>query len=237
MANLVKPHWNALDPYYFHIFSDFIDDQSDIVAVDTITDTGTVTIGDAVGGIVALVPSDGTVADNDEAYLATPNEVFKFAAGKPIWCEAYVQFTEANTDDANIAFGMANAVAANLLVDNGAGFRTSGSIIAFLKVDGETVWRVVSRCNATLNNTLTTITAGGAAYQRLQIECVDRDPTYFKVMFKIDDQYARGTDGRVIEHILPFASATEMQLFLGVKNGDTNLETLNCDWWSASQTR
>jgi hypothetical protein len=237
MANLVKPHWNALDPYYFHVFSDWINDQSDIEAIDTITDTGTVTIGDAAGGIVALVPSDGTVADNDEAYVATPNEVFKFAAGKPIWCEAYVQFTEANTDDANVAFGMANAVAANLLVDDGAGLRTSGSIIAFLKVDGETVWRCVSRCNATLNSTTSTATAGGAAYQRLQIECVDRDPTYFTVVFKVDDQYCKDTNGSVIRHTLPFASSTEMSLFLGVKNGGANLETLNCDWWSASQTR
>ena len=56
--------WN-LDT--FHVFNDFITDQADTDWVDTITDTGTVAIGDEVGGVVTLTPSDATVADNDEA--------------------------------------------------------------------------------------------------------------------------------------------------------------------------
>lgn len=238
MANLVKPHPFAVDPWYYHVYSDFTnEDQLDAIGIDTVTDSGTVTVGDAAAGILALVPSDGTVADNDEAYFASPNECWKYAAGKPITFRASVQFTEANTDDANIGVGLANAVAANLLVDDGAGFRTSGSIAAFLKVDGETVWRCVSRCNATLNSTTTSITAGGSSYQLLEIEIVDGFGANFAVVFKIDREYCRDSNGVIIRHVLPYASATEMQMFLAVKNGGATLETLNCDWWSCSQTR
>ena len=68
----------------FVVDNDFLDDQSDLNAVDTITDSGSAVVGDARKGVITLLPSDGSVADNDEVYLATPNEVFCFVAAKPI---------------------------------------------------------------------------------------------------------------------------------------------------------
>src|SRR5215207_3884298 len=85
----------------FYVWNDFEKDQGDLDWVDTATDSGTVSVGDAANGIMALVASDGTVADNDEAYAATPNELFLVAAGRQLHFMADVQFTEANTDDAN----------------------------------------------------------------------------------------------------------------------------------------
>jgi hypothetical protein len=238
VGNLVKPGDLAVSPWYFRVEDDFIYDQLDNLWVDTITDSGTVSIGDAVGGIVALVPSDGTVADNDEAYLATPNEVFKLAAGKPIYAEALVQFTEAATNAANVAFGLADAPGANLLVDNGGGLRASGSVVAIYKIDGGTVWRCVTRNNGVVTDSVSTKTAGGSSYQTLSIEVVDRDPSNCTVVFKVDKQYLLdSTTGLVIRHTIALASATEMAGFLAVKNGGANLETLNCDYISFAQTR
>ena len=131
----------------FHIFNDFEKDQADTDWIDTITDSGTVTIGDAASGIAALVPSDGSVADNDEAYFATANELFLVNTTRSLYFRALIQFTEANTDDANIAVGFQNAVAANTLVDDGAGLRTTGNWFSIFKVDGETVWRANCRGN------------------------------------------------------------------------------------------
>lgn len=224
----------------FGIFDDFTDDQSDITWVDTITDTGTVTIGDAVGGIVALVPSDGTVADNDEAYIESPNEVFKFAADKPIICEAKVQFTEANTDDANIFFGLMDAIGANSLVDDGAGPKTSYSGAVFYKVDGGTNWWVEASLGATqtaveltATNSLdkTAKTAGGASYQKLRIEFRPYSSTAADVLYFIDDVHVYKITGFV------YTSATEMQVGAGVKNGGANLETLNIDYIGCYQLR
>lgn len=238
MANLVNTSRLLSNAYSYVVEDDFTGDQADTVFIDTVTDSGSVTIGDAVAGIAALVPSDGTVADNDEAYFACPNEVFLFAAGKPMIARARLQFTEANTDDANVAFGFLSAVAANAIVDNGAGIRTSGSGAVIYKVDGGTVWKCVTMMNGTQTVSTSATTAGGASYQVLEVEAVDAEHSQITVTFKVDGAYLRdSTTGLAIRHTVTISSATEMQVFAGVKNGDTNLETLNVDYIAAAQVR
>lgn len=227
-------------PLQFGFFDDF---EWMITAhrwTSVLTDSGTASVGDAAGGICALVPSDGTVADNDEAYLKSTAEIFKFAAGKPIMVEARLQFTEINTDDANIIFGIKDAVAANTLLDNGAGPAASYSGAVFFKEDGQTLWSVEKSIGATqvtaqltAANSLTkqAYTAGGASYQTLRIEAKPHGGGSMDVEFWID--------GVLVYKIkdTTYASATEMQVFAGVKNGDTNLETLNVDYIEAWQLR
>lgn len=220
-------------------FSDFIEDQSDITWIDTITDSGSATVGDAVGGIMALVPSDGSVADNDETYIACPNEIFKLAAGKPLYGVCRLQFTEANTDDANVGFFFQNAIGANSILDNGAGLKVSGDTIGIYKVDGGTVWKCVTVVNGgtALVNTSTT-TAGGSSYQKLEIFVEEESSTQIVATFKVDGDYLLdSTTGLRIRHVFAFASSTEMQVGAGVKNGDTNNETLNIDYIGACQVR
>lgn len=220
------------------IQDDFLYDQIDTAGfIDTITDSGTVTMGDAVGGIAALVPSDSSVADNDEAYFASPNEVFKLAAEKPLYAKARIQFTEANTDDANVFFGFGSAIAANFIVDNGAGMRTTGDVLGIYKVDGGTKWICISQVNGTAVTTTSTTTAGGSSYQKLEVEVVDHDSVAGYATFKCNGEYLRDTNGLVIRHRVPYASSTEMQVGFGVKNGFTNLETLNVDYVAAVQQR
>lgn len=205
----------------------------------TATDSGTVTVADAVGGVAPLVPSDGTVADNDEVYLLT-KEVFKIAAGKPLQASCRIQFTEANTDDANVAFGLMDAVAANSIVDNGAGLKTSFSGACFYKVDGGTRWQVIYSDGATqttadlsATNSLTKSaqSAGGASYQTLQIDIIPKTSTLVDVVFSID--------GSTVYKMLDktYASATEMSLFVGAKNGGANNETINVDSIRCHQKR
>ena len=177
------------------------------------------------------------MADNDEAYFASPNEVFKLAAGKPLYAKARIQYAEANTDDANIFFGFASAVAANLIVDNGAGMRTSGDLVGIYKVDGGTKWICISQVNGTAVTTTSATTAGGSSYQKLRIEVSDHDSSGGYATFKVDNEYLKDTNGNIIRHAVPYASATEMQIAFGVKNGGTNLETLNVDYVAAVQQR
>ncbi len=226
-------------PDCFIVEDDFIhtlNTTNDYVA--TLTDSGTATVVDAAKGILPIVASDGTVADNDEAYVQTKIEGWLFADNKPICCGAYVQFTEANTDDANIAFGMANAPVANTIVDDGAGIRTTGSSIAIYKVDGGTVWKCETTVNSVQTVSTSTTSAGGSSYQLLEIEVVDHNSTQIEVSFKVDGKYlVDSTSGLRIVHRVAFASATEMAMFAGVKNGGANLETLNVDYWYAVTRR
>lgn len=220
------------DDFYYYV-------DADLWTV-TATDSGTAAAGDAVGGKLTLTASDGTVADNDECYLESTKETFLIADNKSIYFKSIVQFTEANTDDANIFAGLANAVAANLLVDDGAGPRASGNIVCFYKVDGGTTWYVYSRNGSTVNNHDTLITAGGATPQTLEffVENQGDGSTNVKITFRIDGQWVMNSDtNRYREHVLPIASSTEMQVGFGVKNGGGNNQTLVIDYVYAAQVR
>lgn len=223
------------------IFSDFTDDYVSTSWVSTLTDSGTAGVGDAAGGIMALVASDGTVADNDEAYLESPNETFLFANNKPLLFEARIQFTEANTDDANIIVGMKDAVAADTLLDNGGGPAASYTGAVFFKVDGGTNWQFETSISgaqtttdltaANANNLSKVVqTAGGASYQTLRISFEPYSSTAAKVNGFIDGVH-------VVSHDFTYTSATEMQLCAGVKNGGANVETLNIDYMGGWQLR
>ena len=205
----------------------------------TISDLGTIVQEDAAGGRIRLEPSDGTVGDNDETYLGTLEEMFLFASDKPIVIEARVQFTEANTDDANIIFGLADVVAANHLQDNGAGPLASYSGMVFFKVDGGTTWQAETSIAGTQTTTDLTAansldkvakTAGGASFQVLRITFEPYSSTKANVAFWVDGVLAK-------THDFTYTSATEMQLFAGVKNGGANHEKLVLDYWAAYQLR
>lgn len=202
------------------------------------TDAGTVSVSDGVGGRVALVASDGTVADNDETYIRSTTELFLVAQNKPIRARCRMQYTEANTDDANVMFGLMSAIAANAIVDDGAGLRTTGNYFCFFKVDGGTTWQVRSRNGTgTLTNN-TGITAGGASFQTFDIEIDNQGDggTNVLVHYKINGQPCYdATTGLQIEHAIAISGSTEMHLGAGVKNGAANLETLVIDYIGACQ--
>lgn len=206
------------------------------------TDIGTATVGDEVGGVVTLAPSDGTVADNDEVYLHTA-ELFKIAAEKPISMLASVKWTEANTDDANVFVGLMDGVAANAIVDDGAGPKASFSGAGFYKVDGGTLWNVIYSDGATQTKAELTAenvaranggageaqTAGGSSFQKLEIDIITKTGSKVDVIFKID--------GRTVYKMTDktYANATETALMVGAKNGSANNEAIKVDYIAAYQ--
>jgi len=212
------------------------DDFNYYVTADQFTtvasNSGTVSVGDAANGILAIVPSDETVVDNDESYVKSTKEVFLFANNKPLVFEALVQFTEGATDDANVAVGMCNAPAADTILDNGAGVKQTGSWISFHKVDGGTKWIASCGANSTSAGTITsTVTAGGSSYQKLRAEFKPYSSTQANCAFFIDDVHIGSLQ-------LTYTSATEMAIYAGIKNGaDTTVETLNVDYLHGSQLR
>jgi hypothetical protein len=101
----------------------------------------------------------------------------------------------------------------------------------FFKVDGGTVWQCESSIGASQSTTATVVTAGGATPQRLAIEFQPLTSTVGEVRFFIDDEL-------VAKHAITFTSATEMQVILGVKDGDADdEETLNVDYAACYQLR
>lgn len=227
---------SELDTVY--IFDHFTADQVDTTAVDTITDSGTVAMGDAAGGTVVLTPSDGSVGDNDEAYLATPNESFLLASGKPLYGRARIKLTETTADKANVVFGFQNAVGANSLIDDGGGPKVSGDTLAIYKKDGGGAYfYACAYCNGTGTATKSKTPIVTATWYDLEIFASDVGDGNCVVTYKVDGQFLKDfTTGVVIAHSVTIASATEMAMFLGIKLGAaTNNDTLTCDFWLGKQ--
>lgn len=203
-------------------------------------ESGTSTVGDSAGGVVALAASDATIADNDEIYFYT-KEVYLFAAGKPLKMYSRVQYTEGNTDDANIYVGLASGVAANFMQDNGLGPAASFSGVGFYKVDGGLNWNVIFSVGSTQTKAeLTAVAsfnrtaqvAGGAAYQNLEIEVVPTTSTLCDVYFSINGSLVYKMNDQV------YTGATEMSAVYCSKTGGTAAnETLNVDAHYSVQKR
>lgn len=200
----------------------------------TQTDTGTITIIDAAGGVLQLEASDGTIGDNDESYCGTTNEPFLFAAGKNLYFETRLKLGAADSDGANVLVGVVSgANAVNTILDNGGGPPASYSGITVFKVDGGSAWQA----EASIAGTQTTITltapgAPGTSYQRIGIEFIPTSASVATVNIYIDGVLVGSTAA------FTFTSATEMSAFVGVKNGGTSVNTtLHVDYVHCRQAR
>lgn len=219
----------------------FFEDFEHFVTGDLFTDTSTdanaaVAMTDAVGGQVTLTVA---AVDNDECYLHTTKEIFKFAASKPIKGGCRLQYAEGNTDDANVLVGFKDAFAANTILDNGAGPAASYSGMVFFKVDGGTNWNVETSLAGTQQTTELTAansldkvakTAGGASFQWLEIEWTPISSTSGEAAFYID-----GT--LVYKQAFTYTSGTEMMFGVGLKAGGATAETVTVDAAYAYQVR
>lgn len=197
--------------------------------------TPTVTCPDVVNGVARLF-TDTT--DNNEVALRTTAELFKFGTNRNIFGACKLQYTENDTNKANVMFGFMSALAANSIVDNGASIRASGNILAIYKLDGGTVWRCHARDNVGIVlDTASTTTAGGSAAQELEIEANDWDGVSMQVVFKVDGEHLKDSNGNVIKGNVTIASATEMNFGWYVKTGGgAGGETVDIDWGYYAQT-
>lgn len=241
MSKLLGPFPRWMNERSIHqIWDDFDQFVTGDLWTTVASNSGTVVIGDAANGRITLNPSDCTVVDNDETYLKSNKETFLFANNKPLLFEARVQFTEGNTDDVNIIVGLKDAVAADSILDNGAGPAASYTGALFYKVDGQTVWEVETSVAGTQTTTQLTaansltkaaVTAGGSSDQVLRIEFEPISSTQANVMFSVNGVL-------VAKHLYTYTNATEMQVCLGVKNGAaTTVEALVVDYVYCGQAR
>lgn len=205
-----------------------------------VVDAGTsVASGDTRGGVVILTTA---ATDNNEAMIRSTNELFLPTAGRPSFCRARINLTEVNTDDANFFFGFASAAGADLLVDNGGGVRTTGSIFCIYKIDGGTVWRCTTRNASDVTDTISTManamTTG--TYQELEIRIEEFTTAQCVVTFLVDGVYLRDNTSfnNVITHRVAYASLEEMNFVAAyIKAGSANSETPRTDWAIAAQAR
>lgn len=226
------------------IQDDFTETVSTARWTTTATDSGTATTGDNAGGVLTVLPSDASVANNDEIYVATAKQPYLIAGGsgtgKPIYGRARMLFLEAGSNNAsNVIFGFMSTVTANALVDDGGGPASATTDAVIYKVDGGTVWRCQSRNGSEYTDTISTLTASDTAYHLFEVIIKDYTPTRCQITYKVDGQFLKDSVyNKPIVHQLLVASAAQMSIFFGMKNGETTtVETLLVDRAYASQLR
>jgi hypothetical protein len=229
-------------PYYDKRRSNFIEDNFnwyvDIHQWTKLASDGSATVahgGDASPPYVLLTTA---ATDNNECHLKSTNESFIFASDRPIFGETKILLSEAATDDANLFSGFVNAAGADLMVDDGAGMKTSASGFGIFKVDGGTVWKCWSSLSTTQTITTSTKTAGGSTAQVLAYEAQPINSTDIDVYFWVDGVQLQDTNGNKIKHTIVFSGATEMNYCpVYVKAGSTNSEIPRLYQAFASQLR
>jgi len=225
----------------------------------TDTDDGTCTGTGTAGGQVDILVGAGA-ADNESAILHTDEEVFLIAADKPIKFGCRIKWTEANTDDANVAVGLTTHIdAAATLGDNGIGPSKSVTqdTVCFFKVDsrGPGAPRLTNSWSAyTQMDDATSPSVGvpgefrvteltqdvalngknnvhSGSFQVLEFVILPFSSTSMDVIFRIDGEM-------VCKHTnVTMTTPAAMYPFACVKNGDTNDETITLDWMYCFQTR
>lgn len=231
-------------------FDDFFYGPLTGVTTHLAADSGASVTNAGVAGGAALLTTGGT--DNNEAAIATAN-CLKFAQDKPFYVQGRVGWAEANTDDANVFFGVMDSPAgANAMVDNGAGPKTTASAAGFFKVDGGTVWKTIASKSTTqtINATEHTAPNSATAWQTLGIFVSPVDATNAIVSFYIDTAGGdnlmpvrvasvnpRVTDLASNQCTVAIASAAAMGLGFICKAGGANSETPVLDYWLAYGVR
>ena len=218
----------------YHGFIDHFPNKNTTFWTTTSADAGTAAMTDAAGGVILLTSGDGTPVDNDEVYLLTTNELFLFAAGKPLHHRARVQFAQAATNAANVWVGVMNAVAADALVDNGGGPKANFAGAGFYMKDGSVNWNVAysdgttqTLAELTATNSLTKTAQVGATasgvFTLLEVDVIPKTSTLCDVIFKINGSTVYKMMDRT------YASATEMNYAVGVKAGTGVNQTMSVD--------
>ncbi|HVI05016.1 MAG TPA: hypothetical protein VM711_02855 [Sphingomicrobium sp.] len=200
--------------------------------------TGTAAVGDGFGGILT-VTSAATL--NDDNYVKGSHQIFGFAQNKPFMAECYLQYSEANTNKANVVFGFMSGVAAGAMQDTTGEPKTSFSGAVIYKVPGGTQWKTASSVGTTQTVNQSDTTAGGSAYTRLLIQVLPVSSTLAEVTYFVDGVQLKTSGGRPgqtkIKDQLTYTGSLAFSIFFGIKPGSGTGEVLNVDYCGAELLR
>jgi hypothetical protein len=118
------------------------------------------------------------------------------------------------------------------------GPKVSADTLAVGKKDGGGMYfYTFGYCNGTGAGTKSSKAIAAATWYDVEIFATPHDSTSVTVTYKVDGEYLKDfTTNLVIRDRLTISSATEMQMFAGVKLGaGTNNDTLSLDLWLGKQ--
>lgn len=241
--------------YYFH--DDFEYFASGNQWTDQLTNSSAPVVSTGLEDGVLVMTN--TTATNDAAFIYTTTKNYLWAAtslpggtaqpcaGITHMCECLIQFTEANTNNANIWFGFSSLQTVAQLVNASAGPAVSFTGAGIYKQGGSLGWKTISSQSTTqnLNTAANFATAGQTGYQRLRVQ-VEIINAVAEITYWIDQgsgmvqcTTSTGRPGQnYIKDYITLSSPAAMAFGIGVKTGATGTaEVLNVDYMAAWKIR
>lgn len=225
------------DPTVAHVFFDdfFMMQSTKASAVPPYTiveddgASGTDAIQDAAGGVYKHF-CDGD--NDDEAYLSTTAEQWKFAAGKSLWFEARIAITQGSTNAANWIVGLTDKAGENMLQDSEAGPAASYDGAVFFGTAGALTYGFETSNAATQVTTATAGTSVSGAFMNLGF--------WFKSESTSDTTgtitpYVNGVAGTA--HTITITGLEEMAFTIGTKSNGSAEEAFSIDYLKIVQIR
>jgi hypothetical protein len=206
------------DPGGYHLFRQDFYHTDNTNEFTLVTDAGgTAAVSDIAGGVLTIT---NHTTDNDESYLSSKTEAWKFAADKPLWFEARVK---ASAD--NMVIGLSDTVGANFLQDTGAGPATSFDGAVFFR--GETATWQFETSNATTQVTNADVTDTTTdTYIRLGFIFDPNDGTTGTITPVVNGVVGSESDA----HSITLSGLEEMHIVFGCKNAAGVAATLLVDY-------
>ena len=222
--------------------------------------TGAGTSGDATIGFAASSTSGyqiggwlqmtTTANDNDEAYMTT-GACLKCDVNKPWAVAARIVCVEAATNTANLIFGVINAGAANVLIDDAGGPIVAADKCVFYKTDGTMYWNCkTAKTTGTGTNVQTTLGTAMTGSTGVYASSTVYDLVVAFQAPKVSGRngtlhyFINGTE--VATHPVTTGTATStvtaqptavMTPIIGVKTGSANAQKVLVDWVAVVATR
>ena len=189
------------------------------VQEDSSASTGDV-ISDAQSGVLNL----GCDGDNDdECYVSSIAECWKFDTSRHLVFEARVKHTVANTGGGSLIVGLSDTVAANSLLDSEAGPMASFDGACFYRNGAVNFWGFITSNAATQKTTAHVAAFTSAAWTTLRFQYDPNDGVTAHVTPVIDGV-------TYTAHDLTISGLEEMHILLGVKTPGTSEEALLVDY-------
>ena len=153
-------------------------------------------------------------------------KITAFPGSSDYFTGSFVTYTNA----ANVFFGLADAIGADMMVDDGLGPKTTASGAGIYANDGSLLWAAWSSKSTTQTSTRSTATAASSTFKRLKVVGTTPDSANYELTFFEDNYPLFDSNGVQIKHTLAHSSATEMDFGIYAKAGGTGQLTVTVDY-------
>lgn len=222
--------------------TEWFDDFTDFNSVAT---TGKWQITKGTGGTIALQDLPGgrlnvptAASANDYVLLSSQKKIAQLKAGKPLWFEAQVNLTQANTNQANIVFGLSSILTTGFLVTGNGGLPTTWDGVVFWMVGGQTTpqWQFSSSRSTTVTTqaTFTPFTSGADTRLGFHVDPADGVNAIVTPYFNDQPMVVSGAN---YTQKISLASSPVLYPIIGVLAGSSSAETLQIDYMRLVQDR